>query len=68
MHKEKVQARISFHTQWRGSEVWLGQGLQGFIQEFFLGGEHLCAGKLISCGHRPQAPKGVWGHAPPEKF
>ena len=41
---------------------------QGFIQDFFLGREHLCAGKLISCGHRPQPPWGVWGHAPPEKF
>ena len=41
---------------------------QGFIQDFFLGGEHLCAGKLISCGHTPQGPRGVWGHAPPEKF
>jgi len=41
---------------------------QGFIQDFFLGGRHLCAGKLISCGHRPQTPGGVWGHAPPEKF
>jgi len=41
---------------------------QGFIQDSFLGREHLCAGKLISCGHRPQAPRGVWGHAPPEKF
>jgi len=41
---------------------------QGFIQDFFLGGERLCAGKLISCGHRPQPPRGVWRHAPPEKF
>ena len=23
---------------------------QGFIQDFFLGGERLCVGKLISCG------------------
>jgi len=23
---------------------------QGFIQDFFLRGERLCAGKLISCG------------------
>ena len=42
--------------------------LQGFIQDFFVGGERLCAGKLISCGHRPQPPRGVWGHALPEKF
>jgi len=41
---------------------------QGFIQDFFLGGERLCAGKLISCGHRLQPPRGVWGHAPPKKF
>ena len=36
--------------------------------DFVLGREHLCVGKLISCGHRPQPPRGVWGHAPPEKF
>jgi len=42
---------------------------QGFIQDFFLGGGgSLCAGKLISCGHRLQPPRGVWGHAPPEKI
>ena len=30
---------------------------QGFIQDFFIRGEYLCAGKLISCGHRPQPPR-----------
>ena len=29
--------------------------VQGFMQDFFLGGECLCAGKLISCGHRAAA-------------
>ena len=47
----------------------IGLCMQGFIQDFFLGGgEHLCAGKLISCSHRPQPPRGVWDHAPPEIF
>ena len=40
----------------------------GFHTGFFLGGERLCGGKLIRCGHRPQPPRGVWGHAPQEKF
>ena len=39
-----------------------------FHTGFFLGGECLCVGKLISWSHRPQAPRGVWRHAPPEKF
>ena len=41
---------------------------QGFIQDFFVGGEHLCAGKLISCGHRPQAPRGSGGMLPHKNF
>jgi len=33
----------------------------GFHTGFYSrgGGEHLCAGKLISCGHRPQPPRGL---------
>jgi len=41
---------------------------QDFIQYFFLGGERLCVGKLISCGHRPQPPRGVWGHLLQKNF
>ena len=53
---------------YRGDKGLISHPQQGFIQGFFLGGEHLCVGKLISCGHRPQPPRGVLGHAPPEKF
>ena len=66
-------------TRWDGSGCTVyayrnpRKSWQGFIQDVFLGGdicvwEHLCVGKLISCGHRPQAPRGVWGQAPPENF
>ena len=39
----------------------------GFHAGMFSRGECLCVGKLISCGHSPQPPRGVWGHAPPQK-
>jgi len=41
---------------------------QGFIQDFFLGGKRLCAGKLISCSHRPQPPRGFGGMLPQINF
>ena len=62
---EYTQPKVSHQSGWH---LWLQKTYQGFIQDFFLGGERLCAGKLISCGHRLQPPRGVWGHAPPGKF
>jgi len=44
------------------------KGNAGFHKGFFSRGERLCTGKLISCGHRAQPPRAVWGHAPPGKF
>jgi len=35
---------------------------------FFLGREHLCVGKLISCGHRLQRPRGSGGMVPQKNF
>ena len=40
----------------------------GFHTGFFLGGDRLCAGKLISCGHRPQPPRGIRDMLPQENF
>ena len=44
---------VSSHGRDRGDEIQFSifRTLdQGYIQDFFLGGECLCAGKLISCG------------------
>ena len=40
----------------------------GFHTGYFSGGERLCAGKLISCGHRPQPPRGSGGMLPQGNF
>jgi len=45
--------------------------MSGFHTGFFSGGgggEHLCAGKLISCSHSPQAPRGCGGMFPQKNF
>ena len=44
------------------------ESLSGFHTGFFCRGERLCAGKLISCGHRPQPPGGSGGMLPQKNF
>ena len=47
----------------------VGRSLSGFHTGFFSrgGGTFVC-GKVDQLRPRPQGPRGVWGHAPPEKF
>jgi len=42
--------------------------LQGFVQDFFLGGEHLCGGKLIRCGIGCSLLGGSGGKLPQKNF
>jgi len=59
-------------TAWYKSDMAGGPKVhvprQGFIQDFFLGGERLCVGKLISCGLGRSLLGGSGGMLPQKNF